>query len=386
MAKKTLLDTLTDYLKQMVSIESVNPDISSKGSGEAAVAQYIAQICRDLGLSVEVYDTAPNRPNVIAIWHGTGEGKSILLTGHTDVVGVENMTIPPFEPTIKDGRLYGRGSFDMKGGLVAILGAVMVLQSEGYQPKGDIILGFVTDEEFASLGTESMVKHVQADAAILTEPSSLKIGIAHRGFAALTITTYGVAAHGSLYDEGRDAVRYMGRVLDILDRMESDVLPLNTHPLLGRSSVHGGLLNGGVGYSTYPDQCTLTFEHRTLPNETGDMVLEIWEAALDRLREKDPEFKADIKLDFWRSAFETTPEEPIVRQLGEAFQTVTNQPPQYDAMFGWLDSALIAEASIPTVIFGTGGAGAHATVEYVELADVELCAKVMAQCVKEWVG
>lgn len=375
---------LTDYLQAMVAIESINPAIEAGGTGEAGMAAWLADTCRAIGLEVETYDAAPNRPNVIATWRGNGSGKSILLTGHTDVVGVQNMSIPPFAPTIKDGKLYGRGAFDMKGGLASMLGTVLALQAEGYQPAGDVILGFVADEEFTSLGTEAMLKHVHADAAILTEPSGLKIGIAHRGFVALTVTTHGHAAHGSLYDEGRDAIRYMGRVLDVLDRLESDVLPRNTHPVLGRSSVHAGLIDGGSGYSTYPDRCTLTFEHRTLPNETGEGTLELWQKALDHLHEKDPQFEADVKMLFWRPAFEVAPDAPIVQTLGTVYQQVMGSAPTQRAMFGWLDSALIAAAGIPTVIIGPDGAGAHAAVEYVDLASVADCARIMAACVRLW--
>jgi acetylornithine deacetylase len=339
--------------------------------------------CTDLGLNVVIQYGTHGRPNVIATWLGGG-GRSILLTGHMDTVSVENMSIPPFEARIEDGKLYGRGAFDMKGGLASILGAVKALKDGGFQPEGRIILAFVCDEEYASAGTEKLISEIRVDAAILTEPSEMKLCIAHRGFAWLTVTTHGHAAHGSLFDEGVDAVAQMGRVLGALEKMDSETLSKRSHPLLIRPSVHASLIQGGLGLSTYPDQCTLQIEHRLLPDERGENILALWQGALGKLSKEDPTFRAEVRLDFERPGYEIGEDAPIVQIVREVFTDVIGTPPQMSGMLAWLDSALLGAAGIPTVILGAGGAGAHAAVEYVELADVHHCAAIIAEAVERW--
>jgi acetylornithine deacetylase len=258
----------------MVRIDSTNPDLVPGGAGEGQMAAYLAELCTQLGLEVTLQEVAsPERANVIARWKGTGKGKSLLLTGHTDIVGTTGMTIAPFEPHVLENRLFGRGALDMKGGLASILGAVKALKEAGFQPTGDLILGFVVDEEHASLGTQALISEVGAQSAILVEPTGLDVCIAHRGFVWLEITTHGRAEHGSLYDSGIDAIAQMGKVLQVMRELERDIYPRKTHPLLGRASVHASLIEGGLGLSTYPDRCSLKIEHRLLPVESAQDVL-----------------------------------------------------------------------------------------------------------------
>lgn len=376
----------TRYLQEMVHIDSVNPGLAANAAGEGAIALWLKQTCEALGLEVQLQETAPGRPNVIARWPGTGQGKSLLLTGHMDVVSVENMQGDPFDGRIEDGKLFGRGSYDMKGGLASILGAVAALKSSGFQPSGDLWLGFVTDEEYLSIGTDALVKAIQPDAAILTEPTEVQLCVAHKGFAWLTLTTYGRAAHGSRYDQGVDAVVHMGRLLAELERLERDVFPQRQHKLLGRPSAHASLINGGLGLSTFPDKCTLQVEHRLLPDEAASHVVELWQAAIDRLVAADPHFKADLTLDFERPGYEVAQDAPIVRTLHKAFVDVAHAEPVYMGMWAWLDSAILGRAGIPTVILGPGGTGAHAAVEYVYLDDVHRCAAIIAEAAAKWLA
>ena len=375
--------TLT-YLHQLVAIDSVNPDLVEGGAGESVISEKLAEICHALGLEIELQEVAPGRPNLIARWPGRGGGKSLLLTGHTDVVGVAEMPGTPFSPRIQDGRLYGRGAYDMKGGLAAILGAIAALQVANYQPHGDIWLGFVCDEEYASIGTEALAQRLQPDAAILTEPTDEIISVAHRGFAWLTITTYGTAAHGSDYEQGVDAIQHLAPILEHIARLENEIYPKRRHPLLGRPSVHASLVNGGRGLSTYPDRCELRIEHRTLPGEDGAQLLTDWHAYLQELAHERDRFHAEVRLDFERPPLEIDPSEPIVGALASAFATRLGAKPPLSASFGWLDSALLVAAGIPTAIFGPCGAGAHAAEEWVELASVYRCSAVLAECCARW--
>lgn len=372
------------YLKGMVQINSVNPGLVAGGAGEGEIAAWLARTCRELGLDVQLQETAPGRPNVLACWQGRGQGKSLLLTGHTDVVGTENMPGDPFDGRVDDGRLYGRGSLDMKGGLAAILGAVAALRTDGFHPQGDIWLGFVTDEEYLSVGMDALVQQVRADAAILTEPTGLDICVAHKGFAWLTLTTHGRAAHGSQYETGVDAIVHMGRVLSLLERLNNVILPQRQHPLLGRASAHASLIHGGLGLSTYPDRCTLQVEHRLLPDDTPEAVLELWQTLLGELQTADPQVNAEVKLDFTRPGYEIDRDAPIVQTLHRAYAPVIGAEPGYSGLYAWLDSAILGRAGIPTVIFGPGGEGMHAAVEYVNLDDVYRCAAVLAQTAAAW--
>jgi acetylornithine deacetylase len=376
----------TQYLQQMVQIDSVNPGLAADGAGEGAMAQWLYQTCLALGLEVEFQETALNRPNVIARWVGTEGGKSLLLTGHTDVVGVANMQGNPFDGRIENGRLYGRGSYDMKGGLASILGAVAALKAANFHPAGDIWLGFVTDEEYLSLGTDALVKVIKPDAAILTEFTDVRICVAHKGFAWLTLTTYGKATHGSLYQEGVDAISHMQHLLKMISTLEQDAFEGDLHPLLGRNSVHASLISGGVGLSTYPDQCSLQIEHRYLPDLQVNEIIQLWQDEIDDLTKNIPNFKATVKLDFERPGYEIAQDAPIVQTLHHALSEVMQTEPRYMGMSAWLDAAILGRAGIPTVILGPGGTGAHAAVEYVNLQDVFDCAKIIAQATADWVG
>lgn len=377
-------DLTTRYLQDMVRIDSVNPGLVADARGEGNIAVWLSDVCRELGFEVELQETAPGRPNVIARWKGSGGGTSLLLTGHTDVVSVENMTDDPFAARIENGRLYGRGALDMKGGLASILGAVQALKASGFTPRGDIILGFVTDEEYLSIGTDALVQAVKADAAILTEPTNCRICIAHKGFLWLTLTTSGKAAHGSLYMQGVDAVAHMGYLLRDLDTFNATA-PHN-HPLLERASAHAGFIRGGLGISTYPDQCVLQIEHRLLPSDTPESVITFWQKAIDKLAAEIPDFSATVTQDFYRPSYEVDKSAPIVQALHTAFRDVSGNEPDYMGMFAWLDSAILGRAGIPTAIIGPGGEGMHAAVEYVNLDDVMRVAAVLAEATADWAG
>lgn len=373
---------ITLWLREMVKINSVNPVLAEGGVGESVIAEWLFKVCEDLGFNVQLQETAPGRQNVIAHRAGTGSGRSLLLTGHTDTVSVENMEGDPFDGRIEGDRLYGRGSIDMKGGLAAILGAAVALRDVPLA--GDLWLGFVTDEEYASIGMDALVRLIRPDAAILTEPTDDEIRLAHKGFAWLTLTTLGKAAHGSLYDTGVDAIMHMGRLLNALERMEEEIFPRRAHPLLGRASAHASMVMGGLGLSTYPDRCRLEIEHRLLPDESVEDVLTLWEDAIVRLNGADPDFNASVEVDFTRPGYELDRNSPIVQTLSAAYRKVTHSEPIFSGMSAWLDSAILGRAGIPTVIYGPRGEGAHAAVEFVELSSVFRCTGVIAQAVTDW--
>jgi len=287
----------------------------------------------------------------------------------------------PTLPRIDNGRLYGRGAYDMKGGLAAILHAAATL-AQGPRLRGDVIVTAVADEEHASLGTEAVLAHLGPQAAaisgaIVTEPTDLQICVAHKGFAWATFTTQGRAAHGSRRADGIDAIAHMGRVLVALERLDAALQERLAHPLLGHSSLHASLIAGGTELSTYPAHCELQVERRTLPGETPAAVAAGFAVILDTLHAADPHFNGTVTVTFARPPLETPRDSPIVQALAAATTgTLGAAPPLMGATF-WMDAALLGATGIPSVAFGPRGAGLHADSEWVDLASVEACAAAL---------
>ena len=376
---------ITGLLRTLVAIPSVNPALVAGGAGEAEIARCLAVECERLGMTVSEHEVAPGRPNVVAVLRGVdpARGRSLLLNGHTDTVGAAGMAAP-FVPALRGDRLYGRGASDMKAGLAAMVGAVAAVTAAGGRPRGDVLLTFAIDEEDASIGTAAIAQTHRADAAIVTEPTGLRICVAHKGFVWATIRTEGRAAHGSDYAAGIDAIVRMGRVLHVIDLMDREVLARRSHPLLGRPSIHASVISGGEGPSTYPPSCTLVVERRTLPDESVDDVREELETILAGVREIDPELRASVEITLGRPGLEVDRGADIVRALDAVAMRRTGKSPEYVGMSPWFDAALLAEAGIPTVIFGPSGGGWHAEEEYVDLPSVAICAGILAETIMDF--
>lgn len=357
-------------LAELVAIDSVNPDLVPGGAGEGEIARFAADWLRDAGLDVELDEVAPGRVNVIARAAGTGGGRTLLLNAHMDVVGTDGVE-DPFEPRIEDGRLYGRGAYDMKAGLAAIMWAGA--EAARNPARGDVIVSGVCDEEFASIGAQALVKRVSADAAIVTEPTGadLAVCVAHKGFSWHTIEVSGKAAHGSRPEEGIDAIAKMGSVLVGLEALDRRLRTAGSHPLLGTGSLHASLIEGGRELSTYPERCVLQLERRTIPGETREVVEAELAELLAQLASADPDLEASLETTLVRDPFEVAADEPIVEALRDA---AGREIPVVGVPF-WADSAIFSSAGIPTVIHGPGGAGAHAAVEYVELDQLDRVAE-----------
>jgi acetylornithine deacetylase len=367
------MDKLTQLLMDLVSIDSINPDLVPGGAGEAEVARFIAGWCSQAGLEVHLDEVRPGRPNVVAVARGTGGGQSLMLNGHIDVVGAGGME-NPFQPFIKDGRLYGRGVYDMKAGLAAQM--LAAAQARQLNLRGDVILTGVMDEEFAGLGTLDIAQKYRADAAVIAEPTDMELIVAHRGFTWLEIETHGVAAHGSRPDLGVDAISLMGRVLVALEGLNKQLLSHASHPLLKSGSLHSGLINGGHEISTYPERCVLSLERRTLPGETPELVTAQIQAILDRLAAEDPTFKASLRCGLSRPPMETPVQSPVVELMQQATAAVMGRPASPKGIGFWTDAASLAAVGIPSVLYGPMGKGAHAVEEWVELSSVQQCAEV----------
>lgn len=370
------MDFTTRLLRDLVAVDSVNPSLVPGAAGEGAIADVIARELRSIGLAVELQEVRPGRPNVVGILEGRGPGRSLMFCGHIDTVGVEGMT-RPFDPVIKDGRLFGRGSQDMKGGVAAMIGAARDLAQAGL-PRGKVVIACVIDEEYESIGAEALVTKWGADFGVVTEPTDLQIAIGHKGFAWVEIQTSGRAAHGSRPRDGRDAIARMGRVLVRLETLDLDLQARAAHPIMGTGSLHASIISGGRELSSYPDRCTLQIERRTIAGESPDTALREVTSILDELRREDPEFEGQARAMFSRPPYEIDRRHELPQGLARAAAEAGRDAP-FVGMSFWTDAAVMGVAGIPSVLFGPGGAGLHSTEEYVNLDDVAFCRDALAR-------
>jgi acetylornithine deacetylase len=363
------LSNLIELTAELVRIDSVNPDLVPGGAGEGEIARFVAGWLDEAGLEVETEEIAPGRFNVVGIARGSGDGRSLLLNAHMDTVGVAGME-NALEPRLEDGRLYGRGAYDMK----ASLAGIMLAGAEATRAAlhGDVIVTAVCDEEVGSIGSAAVAERLRPDAAIVAEPTEERLAIAHRGFAWLEIETLGRAAHGSRPDLGEDAIARMGEVLIRLQGLDRTLQDAAPHPLLGTGSLHASLIEGGTELSTYPDRCLLTAERRTLPGETTDQI----EAEALGLLGGLP---GSARVTFFREPFEASEDAEIVAVVAHH----AGAPKVVGVPF-WADSALFSAAGVPTLLYGPLGEGAHAAVEWVDVESAERCAAVYASVALEF--
>ena len=366
-------------LAELVRINSINPSLSPEGKGEAEIGAYVADLLNSFGMQVTTYEIEPARVNVVGILKGSGGGKSLLMNAHMDTVGVEGMIGDPFGAEIREGRMYGRGTQDMKGSLAAMLGAVKALADSRVELAGDVLITAVADEEHASIGTDDLVKHVTADAAIVTEPTNLTLCRAHRGFIWYDVETYGRAAHGSRFREGIDANMRMGRFLARLDKLEQELRHRPSHPLVGPPSLHAARLQGGAEISIYAAHCLLQIERRTTPGETEKQVTAELQAIIDELAAEDTTFKATVKPAFMRNPFEIGVEAEIVQALEGAMIDCTGAKPIHSGQSFWTDAAILADTGIESVLIGPTGGGLHSAEEWVDLRSVVDLAEILAE-------
>lgn len=369
----------------LVAVDSRNPSLAPDSPGEGDCARVLADTLDAWGFRVALVDSVPGRPNLVARI-GRGGGRTLMFNGHLDTVGVEGMTHAPFAPEIVGGNIYGRGSCDMKGGVSAMCAAAVHAADAGID--GEIIIAAVTDEEWQSAGTASLLTHgVRADAAIVTEPTRLAIGPAHRGFAWAVVTVHGVAAHGSRYDVGVDANTMAALLLAELDEYQRTVLPRRTHPLLGRGSFHAARISGGIGLSTYSDSCRVEFERRSLPGDTGEGFADELRAACVRVAARDARFRADVAVTFVQQPNDVPTDAPIVRTLARAVQRVDGVPAAIEGLSYWTDAALLSAAGIPAVCYGPGDIRlAHSATEWVPVSEVQRATAVLARAAIDWFG
>jgi len=369
-------------LQQLVAIESINPDLVPGAGGEAAVAAWCADWMRARGFEVSVLEERLGRSSVVGIIRGSGSGRSLMLNGHLDTVGVASYEGDPFSGELRDDKVFGRGAFDMKGGVAAIL--VAAARAQALSLAGDVVVTLVADEEFGSLGTEEVLRSVSADAAVIVEPSGLELTLAHRGFAWFELELRGLAAHGSQPERGIDAIAHAGLCLRALDEMRDRLEAVEPHATLGHGTVRVSMISGGEDAATVADTCTLTLERRTLPGQSSDEVEAELRAVFSALASVTPGFSFVLRRLVARAAFEADPTWPIVRSLATEAERVLGHAAATRGEPFWTDAGLVLEAGIPCLVFGVAGGGAHADVEWADAASVEALTDILTGTITDF--
>ncbi len=364
-------------LRELIALPSVNPAFLPDRddlTGERRVADFLAFTADRAGLELEWQEVFPGRSNLLIRLTPAGGNvrRRILLAPHMDTVGVDGET--RFKPVVKQGRLHGRGACDTKGSIATYLAALLELAASGPRPREtEIILTALVDEENNQSGSRALVKRgLEADLAIVGEPTRLKVVTAHKGDLWLRITTHGKAAHGATPHFGKNAVHAMARVVEELETRYAATLKRRTHPLLGHATVNVGFISGGKQPNIVPDRCEILIDRRTLPGESDARVFAELRALLRRLG-------VDAELTDTKNApcpaMETDPERPLVRQL---LRCAAQRQPQGVHYFS--DAAVLASGGIPSVLLGPGDiAQAHTADEWVELSQLERATRLLVK-------
>jgi len=386
MEPKSFVDgsNTVEILRDLIRINSVNPSLVPGAPGEGEIAEYISNFLNSIGMKTEITFIQKDRPNVVG--KTGGDGPILMLNGHMDTVGVDYMEAGPFKPVKRDGNIYGRGAADMKGGLAAILSAARAVIDSGCELEGCLLVAAVCDEEHTSIGTENLMKEARVDTAVVGEPTNLDILIAHKGFAWIDIETRGIAAHGSAWDEGVDAIAKMGKVQVGLEDYMNDKLLMKKHPILGPPSGHSSIISGGRELSTYPDVCKLQVERRLIPGESRkDIEMEL-ELLFSSIRKIDDDFDGKFEITLFRGPMEVKRDAELCKLLSDCIISVTGVKPKFIGRSYWLDTQIISEHGVPVVAFGPRGYGLHAAVEYVEIDSVVQNAVILENLIKKYCG
>ncbi|KAH6611641.1 diaminopropionate ammonia-lyase [Trichoderma cornu-damae] len=377
-------DDPVELTRTLVKINSANPSLGSvPGPGETAIARYITAWMEHRDIEAHWIEPVPGRPSVVGIVRGSGGGKRLMLNGHIDTVTVMGYEDDPLRGDVKDGKLYGRGAADMKCGVAAAMVALANAKKQGL--RGDVIFTGVADEEFASIGTEQVLEAGwTADAAIVSEPTDLEIQHAHKGFVWFEVDIHGLAAHGSRYDLGVDAICKAGYFLVELDKHATRLVERGGDPVLGPGSIHASIIKGGEEVSSYPAFAQIQVERRTVTGETRETAERELRDILDGLAGRVPNFKYDLRTTFHRSPFEAALDHPFTELVRKQVANALGEEPVMLGASYWTDCALLADKGIPSLLWGPKGKGLHGKVEYVEVDSIKQVAGALTAIAVEF--
>lgn len=376
----------TQILQDLVRLPSVNPMGRSVGGPtflETRTADYLQRFFQALGVTIDRQPVAPGRDNVVARFESPGAKRTLLFEAHQDTVPVDGMTIDPFGGEVRDGRLYGRGACDVKGGMTAMLLAFSRLAREKPAGAANLILACTVDEEHTFLGVQRLVQGLKADAAVVAEPTQLKIVHAHKGVVRWHVTTPGRSCHSSRPEQGINAIYRMGHLLGAIEIYAERLRASASDPLLGPPTLSVGRIEGGLSVNTVPDFCRIEVDRRLIPGEDSLAAPKDFEAFLRHQKDLDIPFVCDSP---WLHcpALPSQADSEIAARLGDAIKSVVGQCEMEAVPYG-TDASSIAGAGIPAVVFGPGDiAQAHTCDEWIELAQIDQAAEALFRLVREW--
>lgn len=375
---------LIELLSALVQAPS-HPGIARQ---EEQVTQVLAHYFKQHGIAHELNEVREGRPNLLARVRGGGEGKRLVFCGHTDTVAPNAITtMKPFAAEVREGRMYGRGTVDMKGALAAMAATLVALKELNVCARGEVVLAAVIDEEMESLGAEALLRGgFKADGAIIGEPTSNRLAIGHKGLEWLEVEFLGKAAHGATPENGCNAVSAAARFIRVV---EKDLVPRfykRRHPLLGSPTINFGTVHGGDQPSTVAERCVVQFDRRWVPSESIELVFAELEDLLNHLRRAMPGLRTQVRrvpggmATMVHGPLEIASDHPLVRAAQSAWQDFYQKPAELTAFPAWTDAALFSrEGKIPSMVCGPGDLSlAHSAEEWIALAEVEDATRLYA--------
>ncbi len=368
---------LTGICRDLVRFQTVNPP-----GDELPAAEYVLAFLRQFGFEGELVPHGPNRASALARLKGTGELPALVFNGHIDVVpvGAGEWRHTPFDGIVQDGKVWGRGSADMKGGVAAMMMAAKALATSGLNLRGDLVLAATAGEEVDMLGATVIAARPDLgplQAVIISEPTSNRLGLAERGVFWIEFTTHGKTAHGSTPELGRNAITMMMALLSEFERLD---LPFTTHPVLGNFTRSINTIEGGVKVNVVPDRCVVTVDMRTVPGQDHPAMLQQLRNLVADLKRRNPDFQASVRLVSNLPAVETSPDEPVVQRFAQVAAQVMGKPPEPERVRFATEACIFVPAlHVPSIILGPGDATlAHQPDEFIEIDAMALAARVYA--------
>ncbi len=376
-------------LKELISIPSVNPmgrDLSGPEYFETRLTEWLAGFFEQIGVLYEQFEVAPGRANILARFDSPGSATTIMMDAHQDTVPTDGMIIDPFDPVVKDGKIYGRGSCDVKGGMAAMLAAFARLVDDSPAGAANVVLSCSVDEEATVMGVLDLAKlwtdperrteilPSAPDMSLVAEPTDLNIVVAHRGATRWKIKTSGRACHSSTPTDGISAIYRMGKVLTCLEEY-SVHLPttIPAHPLCGQATISVGRIEGGISVNTVPDSCTIEIDRRVIPGEDG---VEVIDQVAKYLRER-LDFEVDM-LPRWITGASLPDDNNHgwADRLMEHIEAVAGSREKIGVPYG-TNASRIAVTGVPSIVCGPGSVDqAHTKDEWLPIDELEQAAEI----------
>lgn len=374
----------TRLLRDLVRLPSVNPmgrALHGDHLYEHRVTAYIEQFFRDLGVKYERQAVAPMRENIFARFEPPGFKSTLVFEVHQDTVPTDNMTIDPFGGVIESGKLYGRGACDIKGGMASMLAAFARIVRDKPQGAAAIVMACTVDEEHTFLGVQRLARDLKADGAIVAEPTNLQVVHSHKGVVRWTLNTTGKSCHSSRPELGVNAIYHIARIMPYIEEYAANLQATRRDALLGPATLSVGRIEGGTSVNTVPDRCRIEIDRRLIPGEKGLEALEDFCSFLKRKISTEIDWNCSAPL-LIMPALPPQGSSTIASKLGQAIDSVKGKHEVLVVPYG-TDASTLAEAGVPSVVFGPGDiARAHTCDEWVPLDEVEEASEILYRTVR----